>query len=203
MKVRLGLYGNFQEICSWDWNISLACLPRQHGARMRKWESGFTPFFYSNPDPELEMIHEFTYGEYITRWWFEKNMFIPVWGNDPIWREYFSNGWFNHQLVHQNRRVPFFSRKMMAHTAIRPPVLKGCAKCKISLPFLGDLFLGVGCVDLFRKEAVFWVSPQLLFVLKQVEPSLPECNKSWVQWSFCGFQLATFRVNNGSSELWD
>ena len=22
-----------------------------------------------------------------------------VWGNDPIWRAYFSDGWFNHQLV--------------------------------------------------------------------------------------------------------
>ena len=23
---------------------------------------------------------------------------LPNWGNDPIWRAYFSNGWFNHQL---------------------------------------------------------------------------------------------------------
>ena len=23
----------------------------------------------------------------------------PNWGNDPIWRSYFSGGWFNHQLV--------------------------------------------------------------------------------------------------------
>ncbi len=26
-------------------------------------------------------------------------MFTPTWGNDPIWRAYFSDGWFNHQLV--------------------------------------------------------------------------------------------------------
>ena len=23
-------------------------------------------------------------------------MFIPTWGDDPIWRDYFSDGWFNH-----------------------------------------------------------------------------------------------------------
>ena len=28
--------------------------------------------------------------------------FLPrTWGNDPIWRAYFSNGWFNHQLDSQ------------------------------------------------------------------------------------------------------
>ena len=26
-------------------------------------------------------------------------MVTPTWGDDPIWRAYFSNGWFNHQLV--------------------------------------------------------------------------------------------------------
>ena len=26
-------------------------------------------------------------------------MLTPTWGNDPIWRAYFSNGWFNHQVV--------------------------------------------------------------------------------------------------------
>ena len=32
-------------------------------------------------------------------WWFQKSfIFIQTWGNDPIWRAYFSNGWFNHQL---------------------------------------------------------------------------------------------------------
>ena len=34
-----------------------------------------------------------------TGWWFERFfMFTPTWGNDPIWRAYFSKGWFNHQL---------------------------------------------------------------------------------------------------------
>ena len=28
-----------------------------------------------------------------TRWWFQRFfIFIPTWGNDPIWRAYFSNG---------------------------------------------------------------------------------------------------------------
>ena len=32
------------------------------------------------------------------RWFQIFFMFIPTWGDDPIWREYFSDGWFNHQL---------------------------------------------------------------------------------------------------------
>ncbi len=32
-------------------------------------------------------------------WWFEIFfMFTPTWGNDPIWRAYFWDGWFIHQL---------------------------------------------------------------------------------------------------------
>ena len=36
---------------------------------------------------------------WITGWWFPiLFMFTPIWGNDPIWRAYFSKGgWFNHQ----------------------------------------------------------------------------------------------------------
>ena len=35
-----------------------------------------------------------------SRWWFLKCLFIftPIWGYDPIWRAYFSNGWLNHHL---------------------------------------------------------------------------------------------------------
>ena len=37
-----------------------------------------------------------------TGWWFQICfIFIPIWGNDPVWRAYFSDGWFNHQLVYQ------------------------------------------------------------------------------------------------------
>ena len=35
----------------------------------------------------------------VTRWWFQIFfIFTPTWGNDPIWRAYFSDGWFNHHL---------------------------------------------------------------------------------------------------------
>ena len=30
--------------------------------------------------------------------WHFLNFNLEPWGNDPIWRAYFSNGWFNHQL---------------------------------------------------------------------------------------------------------
>ena len=35
----------------------------------------------------------------ITRWWFQIFIiFTLTWGDDPIWRAYFSDGWFNHRL---------------------------------------------------------------------------------------------------------
>ena len=37
----------------------------------------------------------------ISRWWFQTLVFFATtWGNDPIWRAYFSDGWFNHQPPH-------------------------------------------------------------------------------------------------------
>ena len=44
----------------------------------------------------------------ITRWWFQIFfIFIPTWGNDPIWLIFFQMGW-NHQLDNIDR---FFFRK--------------------------------------------------------------------------------------------
>ena len=34
-------------------------------------------------------------------------MFIPTWGNDPNWRSYFSNGWFNHQPEIPQNSLPY------------------------------------------------------------------------------------------------
>ena len=40
-----------------------------------------------------------SYNDPVLRWWFQISfMFIPTWGNYLIWRSYFSNGLFNHQL---------------------------------------------------------------------------------------------------------
>ena len=34
-----------------------------------------------------------------TRWWFQRFfIFTSIWGDDPVWRACFSDGWFNHQL---------------------------------------------------------------------------------------------------------
>ena len=39
-----------------------------------------------------------------SRWWFQISfIFTPIWGNDPIWRSYFSDGWFNHQPANLRR----------------------------------------------------------------------------------------------------
>ena len=47
------------------------------------------------------------------RWWFHVFFFIPTWRNDPIWRAYFSNGWFNHQLEWAFPKIWFFPRKII------------------------------------------------------------------------------------------
>ena len=36
-------------------------------------------------------------------------IFTPTWGNDPFWRAYFSDGWFNHQLAYIMGSYVFFS----------------------------------------------------------------------------------------------
>ena len=51
------------------------------------------------------------YIQYRTGWWFQILFFTKsTWGNDPIWRAYFSNGWFNHQLENYENMLCFFSR---------------------------------------------------------------------------------------------
>ena len=45
-----------------------------------------------------------------TRWWFDIFfIFNPVWGRFPIWRAYFSSGWFNHH--EENHHWNFWSEK--------------------------------------------------------------------------------------------
>ena len=40
---------------------------------------------------------------WFTRCWFQIFfIFTPTWENYPIWRSYFSDGWFNHQLVQEH-----------------------------------------------------------------------------------------------------
>ncbi len=50
-------------------------------------------------------------------WWFQIFYFVychpDPWGNDPIWRAYFSNGWFNHQLDHLHSLKLTYPLKMM------------------------------------------------------------------------------------------
>ena len=43
-----------------------------------------------------------------TGWWQLKyfwNFHPDMWGNDSIWRAYFSNGWFNHQLEKNSTKI--------------------------------------------------------------------------------------------------
>ena len=54
------------------------------------------------------------------RWWFEIlkhfwNLHPDLWGNDPIWRAYFSKGWPNHQLDVYNIYPGSPSRPNFAH----------------------------------------------------------------------------------------
>ena len=42
-------------------------------------------------------------------------LFIPTWGNDPIWRAYFSDGWFNHQLDKGNVQSLMLTAPFSSH----------------------------------------------------------------------------------------
>ncbi len=44
-----------------------------------------------------------------SRWWFQTFViFIPTWGDDPIWRAYFSDGWFSHQQTRSTYYLSIF-----------------------------------------------------------------------------------------------
>ena len=47
-------------------------------------------------------------------------IFSPTWGNDPIWRAYFWNGWFNHHLG-KMARVFFWGGKGRLSKPTPPP----------------------------------------------------------------------------------
>ena len=54
----------------------------------------------------------------IDRWWQLKhfwNFHPDPWGNDPIWRAYFSNGWLKHQLVYQPLAFSTFIHYLSTH----------------------------------------------------------------------------------------
>ena len=70
------------------------------------------------------------------------NFHPDPWGNDPIWRAYFSNGWLNHQLVYQPLAFSTFIHYLSTHhhqptiifngfqcpTILRPRILQRCFK---------------------------------------------------------------------------
>ena len=53
----------------------------------------------SNKWPKIKGFHWGDFTLLSCRWFQILFIFTPnVWGNDPIWRAYFSDGWFNHHL---------------------------------------------------------------------------------------------------------
>ena len=63
-----------------------------------------TGFFHGKNQPRG--IHgTIVYLPTFTRWWFQICLiFIPTWGNDPIWLIFFSNGWNDQLVYHKNQR---------------------------------------------------------------------------------------------------
>ena len=63
------------------------------GLSPKKKATATATFYVLEKTPQL--LHHL-----MTGWWQLKYfvIFISIWGNDPIWRAYFSTGWFNHQL---------------------------------------------------------------------------------------------------------
>ena len=71
----------------------LSCFSISAGLASPLASSCFSLFFFP-------FLIAFFRSEGLSRWWFQTFfIFTPIWGNDPIWRAYFSDGWFNHQLV--------------------------------------------------------------------------------------------------------
>jgi len=74
-----------------------------------------------------------------SRWWFQTFfIFTLTWGDDPIWRAYFSNGWLNHQLVNPSLNLSFLwfnhSRRFPRTGLTSPPFVKS-TEGKIVVPF--------------------------------------------------------------------
>ena len=78
------------------------------------WVRTFSFFYVVN---ETKTKHGFNLGLWLSRWWFQIFfIFIPILGNDPIWRAYFSDGWFNHQPL-----VFLWATKLRKANAVEDP----------------------------------------------------------------------------------
>ena len=71
----------------------------------------------------------------ISCWWFQIFfIFTPIWGKFPIWRAYFSDGWFNHQPdLHSNTWCFFWWLRSTPPTNHQPERIS-LEKCFFSKP---------------------------------------------------------------------
>ena len=76
-------------------------------------------------------------------------IFTPTWTNDPIWRVYFSDGWFNHQLVICSfKETKYPTQKLFSDRHLHPwyefQAKKAVAAAKLKALFWGPVVrLGV------------------------------------------------------------
>ena len=83
-------------------------------------------------------------------------IFTPTWTNDPIWRAYFSDGWFNHQLVICSfKETKYPTQKLFSDRHLHP-WYEFQAKKAVAAAKLKALFWGLWCGLGFSRE--FWLS---------------------------------------------
>ena len=116
-------------------------------------------------------------------------LFIPTWGNDPIWRAYFSDGWFNHQLDKGNVQslmltAPFSSHgfglwvKRVPHRVLLEHYREYCS----------------------NSQLVIEVSAIIPFLLEQIE-ACPE--KSRLKQTPSFFDLWSFGYSEAAVSFWE
>ncbi len=73
-------------------------------------------FFISQIGSFLQVGVKIRLKEWLSRWWQLKYVFIFIQNvgfHDPIWRAYFSDGWFNHHLVMVLEAIPLSIRPFL------------------------------------------------------------------------------------------
>ena len=104
--------------------------------------------------------------------WVVSNIFYfhPVpWGNDPIWRVYLWNGWFNHQLVKQSNLAKHANVMMIladCEDRASISILQACALwetlvCNLDECFRVSEYSNMSWNSIFNAGPALWCPKQL------------------------------------------
>ena len=88
-----------------------------------------------------------------TRCWFQTFfMFIPTWGNDPIWLIFFRRGWFNHQPEKQMRKNDNISAEQKFLQKKSGPPFQGRRLGRVDPQTLSPCFRALSLLQVIHKN---------------------------------------------------